>query len=215
MALTAPLLVVLLTLAVVYFVRHPEPARRARFLKKVAFILMMVTSGFIALFVAGETMDDPGGWEGIALVASWAAPVAGLAVAGWRWPDRAAPVFVALTAAVVVLGVWYAVDSDGWRSFEDAHGPIRTIVSFAVVTAMAFFAWKRPALGGWLMLAVAVVPVGLASAGGQRGSVALIAVSSPPLFAALLFLLSAYIAGHAAFPPTLTDRETNNQRKAA
>jgi len=60
-----------------------------------------------ALFITGETPDDPGGWAGVGYVAIWMVPMLGLsALVVWR-PRTAVPVLTVLTlavAAVLILG---------------------------------------------------------------------------------------------------------------
>lgn len=187
----------------VYFSRHPEPDRRAHFVRTFAFVLMMITGGFFALFVAAETMDHPGGWAGLGLVAVWAAPLAALAVLGWRWPERAEPVFEGLTAAAMLMMLWFVLDRDRWVSFEDSNGPVRTIALFATMLALTFFAWRRPWRGGSLMLALSLVPM-LVSA-RSPGFSAMIVVNSTTMLVAALFLWSAWLEGqrprHRAIRP--------------
>jgi hypothetical protein len=126
-----------------------DAATRARFLKRTGFLLMAASADFFALFVAGAFLTHPGGWSGLASVASW--PAAMLAVAGWPWPQRAVAVFAALTAAVIALEVWCAINPHGWRSFEDEHGPVSMIATFVVVARS-----QGPLLAGRASTAVGV-----------------------------------------------------------
>lgn len=201
--------------AIVYLVRHPDAATRASFLKRAGFIVVVGPAAFFALFVAGEALSEPGGWTGLALVAGWALPAAILAVVGWRWPDRALIVFAALTAAVLALELWYASNPDGWRAFEDEHGPISTIVTFVVVATMAFLAWRRPKVGGALMLAVPLASMALATFVHELGPAA-IAAGAAGVVPGVLFLLSAYYSRRAGpARPTTGQEDADIQPTAA
>lgn len=191
--------------AVVYFRRHQDPATRARFLKRAGSILMGLFVVFLGLFIVGETIMDPGGWQAAGLITAWAAPLLVLAAIAWYRPGWAAVPLGVLTAGVVALNVWFAVAPEAWRSFEDTHGPIRTIASFALAAPVALLGWKRPAAAGVLLLVIGVVPVALSAIGlGATGlgfaSTSLGVVSSPVIITGLLYLLAAAVSRHAAPP---------------
>jgi len=38
---------------------------------------------------------------------------------------------------VIGVSVWFALDPEAWRSFEDRHGPIRAVLNFVLVAAIA------------------------------------------------------------------------------
>jgi len=181
--------------APIYFARHRETARRARFLRTFAFANMAILGGFFALFVAGETLADPGGWQGIGLVLAWAVPLGTLATLGWTRPDQARPLFVLLAGAAVAMSIWFSLDRHGWSTFEDRNGPIRTIASFALLVALSCYAWKRPWHGGWLMLIVSLVPLALAT--GSPGYQAMVVLNSSSALSAALFLWSVALEGRA------------------
>ena len=128
-------IIVIMVLVVVYFARHPDSASRARFLKRAGFGLMAFVTAVFALFVVGETVDDPGGWAAAGLIAPWLAP-AGLAALYWYRPSLAGRVLIGLTMMLVAVTVWATADSDSWRAFEDHHGPVRTIAVFVLTAAV-------------------------------------------------------------------------------
>ena len=197
-----PLLVVLACVGW-RFRRHTEPADRAHFLRRAALVVMLVFSGLVGTFVAGETFDDPGGWEAVGWVAAWAVPLAAGSVVAWRWPGPAAVLFGGLTGAELALTGWYAADTNGWDAFEDRHGPIGMVAAFALLTALAFLAFRRPVVGGTLMLVVAVVPGAATIALGGAGAAAAVALGAVPLLSASLFLASAWWTGR--MPPCAPD----------
>lgn len=143
--------------------------------------VLLAFVGFCAFFVAGETLDDPGGWAGVGYVAVWLVPLLGLsALAVWR-PRVAVPVLtvlVVLLAAVVVFGglrVW------GLDRFEDRRGPVRAIAMVALAGPLAVLAWSQPRRAGRL----------LAVLGGAAFAATALAVRSAPLMAFGVPLLGA------------------------
>ena len=186
--------------AFVYFTRHRDAPTRANFLKIVAVIISGVPASLFAVFVVGEALTDPGGWKGAGLVASWAVPAAVLAWAGWTRPYRSAIVFEVLAGVVILLNLWDTADRSGWRTFENHNGPVLTIATFVVLGTTLFFAWKRPTLGGSLMLgtAVASLVIGAMSRGGS--SVAGVGAAFG-LLPGLLFVVSGTYDQRDSPPP--------------
>lgn len=191
--LLLPLLVIAAVAWVVLERRHGR-VEAWRFLRTIAMSLAVLFAVFAGLFIAGETFEDPGGAVAVALVASWLVPMAGLAALAW-WAPRVATVVLAVAVlAVVVVGLWYALATDAWRSFEDDTGPVRAIAVFALCLPLALLAWRRPLLGGVLLVGLAVVPgvLALASAGGGGAGGATVAATSPASVIGLLFVASSW-----------------------
>jgi hypothetical protein len=197
-----------------FFARHPDQLERARFLKRSGFTLMGLSTLFFGTFVAGETVTDPGGWKAAGLVAAWAVPLAGAAALAWLRPDRAVGVFAALTLAVVGISVWFAVNPEGWRSFEDRNGPIRGVITFVLAAAIALLGLKRTAPAGVLLLVVGLVPPVVSSLGSLNGFGSLAVVSSAPVVAGVLHLLSARMTVRPA-PSARQDATPRDLPKAA
>ncbi|HZD70462.1 MAG TPA: hypothetical protein VFA45_16660 [Actinomycetes bacterium] len=193
-----PIIVVIAILAVVLLGRQRDPVKRARILKRAGFGVMAFITAFFGLFVVGETFTDPGGWQALGWVATWAVPLAALAAVAWYRPEWAARLFAVLTAAVIGVSVWFAVNPEGWRAFEDRHGPIRAIISFVLAAAVALLGLKRTAVAGVLLLVLGVVPVVVSSLGSQLGFASLAVVSSAPFIGGVLYLCSAAVAGGSA-----------------
>jgi hypothetical protein len=182
-------IIVIMVLVVVYFARHPDSASGARFLKRAGFGLMAFVTAVFALFVVGETVDDPGGWAAAGLIAPWLAP-AGLAALYWYRPSLAGRVLIGLTMMLVAVTVWATADSDSWRAFEDHHGPVRTIAVFVLTAAVALLGVKRTRVAGILLLVLGVVPLAVSSLGHLRlGSLAV--ATTPALITGMLYLISA------------------------
>jgi len=214
MALGFPLVAVIFILAVVFVVRQPDPVQRARILKRAGFGVMAFVTAFFGLFVVGETFADPGGWTALGWVAAWALPLVVLAALAWYRPDWATGLFAVLIAAVVGVSVWFAVDPQGWRAFEDRHGPIRAIISFVLGAAVALLGLKRTGVAGVLLLVLGVVPVVLSSLESQLGLASLAVVSSAPFIAGILYLWSAASAGRSV-PPEGAQARPEGRPKAA
>jgi len=142
----------------------------------------------------GDTFADPGGWKAARLVAAWAVPWAGLAALSWLRPGWAIYVFAVLTAVVIGVSIWFALNPQGWRSFEDRHGPIRAVITFVLVAAIALLGLKRTAAAGVLLLALGLVPVAVSSLGSFLGFASLSIVSAAPVITGVLYLVSAHLA---------------------
>jgi len=186
----AALLVVAAVMAIVTL-RKLDRSARARALIWTATAIMAAFTVLAGLFISGYALADPGGSEGIALVASWAVPLAGLAALAWLRPSWAVPVLTVLTALLVVAGIWFAVDSASWRTFENANGPVRAVAVLVVAFPAAVLGLKRTAVAGWLLLAVGFGPIALSTLGSLAGVVSLSAISVIPLITGLLYLVAA------------------------
>lgn len=201
-----------LVLGALYFWarRQPDPAHRAALLRRAGFWLMALSAFFFGAFIIGDTFADPGGWAAVGLVAAWAVPLAGLAALSWFRPGWATYALSAVSAAVIGVSIWFAVDPQGWRSFENNHGPVGAVVTFALAVAIAVLGLKRTAAAGALLLAVGVIPAVVSSLGGGMGFASLSVVSAGPVIAGVLYLASAHLAkpppppmppGNAQQPP--------------
>jgi hypothetical protein len=189
--LFVPLVVIAIIVAVVLQRRHGR-VEAVRFWRAIGLSLAVLFAVFAGLFIIGETAEDPGGATAVGLIATWLVPLGILAATAWWWPRVAGVVLSVLVAAVVAVGVWYAADPDWWRRFEDTRGPVRAVGVFALSLPLALLAWRRPMLGGGLLVTLGVLPGLLAvlSTGGGGASGAVAAASSPPALVGILFLIS-------------------------
>jgi hypothetical protein len=152
------------------------------------------------LFIGGETIADPGGWEAAGLVSAWIVPMAAGCVLAWFRPGIALPVLVVLLAGALVLSTWH------WRA-----GPVDAIALFAVSISLGSLGWHRPGRAGLLLLAEAVL-AGVLSPGGSVAAAAI-----PAGVAGLLYLLGASFepkpASHspARLGPDLANRESRER----
>jgi len=162
----------------------------AAVLRRAGFGLSALWFGMFAVFLTGETLDDPGGLRGVALVLAWLLPVT-LAVALARYrPAPATIVFTALTAAIVAVNLWFAADSAGWRSFEHQHGPLRAIAIFVLAAGLAVLGLRRTLTAGCLLLAVGIVPI-VVSSHAHGGLSSIMAAASVPTITGALYVASA------------------------
>ena len=171
-----------------------DAQRQARTLRRTAFGAMLLSTAFAGVFIVGETVVDPGGWKAVGLISIWAVPLVVVGFLAWRHPDLGLRVLGALVAVMVALSVWFAVDPEGWRSFEDSRGPVRTIATFAIAAAIALLGLRRPGQAGLELVLLALLPPLVASFGSRAGSPSLIAVATVPMVAGLLYLASAWVA---------------------
>lgn len=79
--------------------------RIAKFVKYLAFTVMLLFGVFGSLFAAGYAFEDPGGWASVGMVAAQLIPFVILAVVAVRKSDWAVPVFVVITIAVSGLNI--------------------------------------------------------------------------------------------------------------
>ena len=112
------------------------------------------------------------------------------------------------------MSVWFALNPEAWRSFEDSHGPIRAVVTFVLVAAIAVLGLKRTSVAGVLLLAVGAIPLAVSSLGSLLGFASLSVVSSAPVIAGVLYLVSAHMAKRPA-SPAHTGTDSADQPKAA
>ena len=166
-------------------------------MRRIAFGVSALFFALSALFIVGETLDDPGGLAGIGLIAAWAVPLAATMLVAWRRPDLAAWLLAAVMVGVIGLSAWFAADPSRARSIENDVGPVRAIVVFALAAALGVYGLKRTRLAGMMLLTTAVVPL-VVSGAGHRGLSSLAAASAIPLITGTLYLVASIVEGHHA-----------------
>ena len=207
----AVILAAITVVVVVYLARHHNRVARARFLRRVGFGISVTCLGFFAVFLAGETMADPGGWLGVALVLSWAAPLTAGVLLAWYRPAVAGPVFAALTGAIVVLNVWFAADPAGWRSLENRHGPVRAVAIFVLAAGLAVHGVQRTQTAGVLLLVLGFTAIA-ASSVRAGGFSSLVAAASVPTITGGLYLASSVLQHHGRTTPRQHARTRSRPR---
>jgi hypothetical protein len=120
---------------------------RALHILSVTLVLLLGLGA--AIFIAGETFDDPGGWKAVLLVSAWVIPLLALSLLALLWPDLATKVLV---GAVIVVGAFAVVDSFTGFIDRDVWGPVDTIALFAVAVPCGLLGARRASAAGWLLL---------------------------------------------------------------
>jgi hypothetical protein len=193
----AALVVIALAISFV-FLRQRDRRLQARAIKRLGFGVIAVFSVLAGLFIAGEAFEEPGGSGAISLVLAWLIPLVGLAGLAWFRPRLATPIMIALSGAVVLANLWFAVDPGAWRVIEDQYGPVRAVAIFVLSAAMGVLGLKRTAIAGWLLVASGVLPIAASSLGSLAGGVSLSVVSVIPLITGILYLVSARLGRRSA-----------------
>lgn len=185
------LMVLLGGLVLIGFCRRP--AYRERYYRRAALIWMTMFSAVISASTIGETLTDPGGWHGIALVLGWGVPTATLTLLAWYRPAMAETVLVAGALVTVVLAVWFAAASRPWLAVEESVGPVRALVAMAVVIPLGLLGWHRPSRAGMLLLVVGLVPPGLSvlAVGATATLESSVIATVPALIAGVCYQLAA------------------------
>lgn len=161
--LLGPFAPVVWALVIINFFRcHDERDARVLFLKQTAVTLVVIPTCVFAFFLVGETMTDPGGVKGVVLIFAWTLPAAVVAAATWTWPRSGAYVVLVLMLGVLLMDLCYAIDAGRWRAFEDNHGPVVAVANFVIVAIAGFLGWRRPGIGGSMMLTASIVAIMLA-----------------------------------------------------
>lgn len=196
---SAALIIVALAMGIVCL-RQPDRAVRARALTRTGASIMAVFTVLAGLIVSGYALTDPGGAAGMGLVLGWIIPLAVLAVLAWLRPAWAAAVLIALTAALILASIWFAVDSAAWRAFENQNGPFRAIAVMVLAFPASVLGLKRTAAAAWLLVVLGIGPVLVSAIGSLAGVVSLSAISVVPLITGLLYLVAAAMVPSGASP---------------
>ena len=143
----------------VYLVRHNDQTRIAA-IRKVALFMMLGFAVLAGLFIAGETMSDPGGTRGMLLITLWLVPLLILSYLSWQLPKIAFPILLLAVLVVVILSVWEAIDPDAWQKFTNNNGPVVAITSFVVGAALSIYVYFRTTfVGSWLLIFTSLIPI--------------------------------------------------------
>ena len=185
--------------AVALLRRHRAPVTLAAFLRGTALAFTAACTAVIGLFLAGETIADPGGWQAVGLIALWLVPLAVLAGLAWYQPGWGAAALAVLLAGAIAAAGWYAADPSGWIGYENQHGPVRAVISFILLLPAGLAGWRRPLTGAALLLILGLAPV-IITAAAAHLSASFTAISSPAAIGGLLFLLAA-VADRRHRPP--------------
>lgn len=179
--------------------------RRPNVLTMVGFGATVLFGAFVGLFIAGESLDDPGGWAAAGMIAAWLVPLAVLGTLALVRPGRAQPVLVGVTGLAALLVLVQAATG----LFPDSWGPVTAVVVYAAGTAVGCLGLHRPRPGAALLLGLVgativamVLSVALHASGvlatgpGVGASTTVLAL--PFLLIALAYLFGAPVEVEAA-----------------
>ena len=192
--------VVLAVVVAVAIGRQKDPRRRAGTLVKTGLALMTVFTLLAGAFIGGYAMDEPGGQAGLMMILSWAAPALVLAVLAWFWPAGSAPLLVALTAVLVAVCIWFALDPAAARDIQNAHGPVLAIGVVVLAFAAAVLGLERTRTAGWLLLALGAVPLLITVLARSGPAASLAAASVVPLVTGAIYLVASLMTRGKSTP---------------
>ena len=163
-------------------------------LQQTAGWVMLGFTGFVGLFIVGESVGDPGGWVGIGGSAAWVMLLAGLGLWALYRPSGALVALSVLACAPLAYGVWSLLDYEAASNWEDTHGPLSLVLSLTVCAPAAVAGLFRPRPAGYLILVASVVPILLAAIGAASEfsrplSIGLVIL--PIVVSGVLFVLAA------------------------
>jgi hypothetical protein len=192
---TLPAILIVLVLALWPIALPPE--RRARIWLRQGLIWFGVVGGFIMLFIIGETFTDPGGLQAVAMVSMWVIPAGLLSWLALARPAEAAITLTAVCALSTAFNIWAVAVGEWWWRFENQHGPISAIITFASTIPLGFMAWRQPWWAGWLLVGTTLLPdLTVMVRNPDRGAISLGFLTSPGIVAGVLFVLAGYANRH-------------------
>lgn len=202
---TLPAILIVLVLAMWPLALPPE--RRGRIWLREGLIWFALAAGFVALFVIGETLSDPGGVQGFILVSAWVLPALVLSWLAYARPDDAAITLTSVCAITVAFNIWAIAAGEWWWRWENQHGPISSIATFACTVPLGVLALHKARIAGWLLIATAVLPELMVFARNPRpGALSLGFLTTPGLVAGILFVLASH--AQRKYPRGFTQPQT-------
>ena len=197
------LLGVLAVLAAVPFLVVHDPVRRGRVLRRAGFGWMLTVGLFGALFIAGETFSDPGGWPAVGMVLAWLVPLALLCWLAWARPRAAEVVLGVLLILVLGVVAWSVTGWHGYQAFRDDRGPYDAVSVFVLSLALGVLGLRRDKAAGTMLVVAALAPTGLLVLGSttplrDAATGSLGAASLPALVTGTLYLLAHASSRHVS-----------------
>lgn len=192
--------VVLAVVVGVVIGRQKDPQRRAGTLVKTGLALMTVFTLLAGAFIGGYAMDEPGGQAGLMMILSWAAPTLVLAALAWFWPSGSAPLLVALTAVLLAVCVWFALDPAAARDIQNANGPVLAVGVVVLAFDAGVLGVKRTHTAGWLLLALGAVPLLITVLARSGPAASLAAASVVPLVTGAIYLVASRMTRGSSTP---------------
>lgn len=173
-------------------IAHRDLAPEARILVTIALILGALVSAAFVLFIGGEMLSDPGGWQGVGWLAAWLVPSLGLAVLALLRPSIGYPVLVIAVGAVIAAAFAAIFLADAVWAFEDTYGPINLIVEIGLLMPIVALGRAMPRQAGWLLVLAITAPLVLQAVAllivGQWSVIIVLSIVALP-YAIVAFLL--------------------------
>lgn len=174
-------------------------------LRATAMVVMALLTVLASALLVGEALADPGGVDGVLLVAAWLVPLVVLGLLAWYRPDVAAPVLVTVGVVVATLVVWSALDPQPWHDLENRAGPLLAVAVFVLAAPLAVLGWHRPLPAGLTLVGLGVLPfvsVVLLAVGGSFGAGTMPPQAAMALLSGPLLLVGALLVATWALTPT-------------
>lgn len=179
-----------------------DPLRRATFVSLVAFVLAASATLFFALYAIGEAVAAPGGWRAVWLTAAWVVPAAVLTLLAWFLPRTSIAILGVLVLGAMAMAVASTAATYEWLTFEDEWGPVRALVSLALLLPLTVLGMREPLWAGLMLVGLWLVPqiFAIAMVGGAVDAVlatALMILSTPGLYVGILLLVMVWFRHQA------------------
>ena len=173
-------------------IARSDLAPDARALVTIALILGVLVSVALVLFIGGEMLSDPGGWQGVGWLAAWLVPSLGLAIFALLAPRLAYTVLVIAVVVVIAAAFGSMFLADAVWAFEDTHGPVNLIVQIGLLMPLVALGRAMPRQAGWLIVLAIAAPLAFQSIGllivGQWSVIIVLAIVALP-YSIVAFLL--------------------------
>ena len=150
------------------------------------------TAGF--LYVAGQTLHDPGGTEAMVAIGSWALPMLVLVFLALLWREAATALLLPGLLVPVALAFWAALDPTGWEQVLTDVGPFGALVVMFLGLGFALVGLheEETHVAGLAIVFLTVVPAALLLVvAGEIGALSTALASLPVLATGLLYLWAA------------------------
>lgn len=168
-------------------------------IRKIALYMMLGFAVLGGLFIAGESMSNPGGLRGIVFTAAWLFPMVVGSWLAWRRPRIAFPLLLVWALGILGLLLWQAIAPDWWHTILNSDGPIISVAIFAVATPLAILGYTRRTRFVGLILVGMPILANLAAANTGDNSHAPIirggstmASTLPAFIAGVLYLFASF-----------------------
>jgi hypothetical protein len=166
--------------------------------RKLGLYVMLAFGVLGGLFIAGESLSDPGGIVGLVTTAAWLFPMIIGCWLAWRRPMIAFPLLMIWSMSILGLLFWQALAPDWWRTVINSNGPIITIAMFALSVPLAIYGYdRRTRFVALILLGLPILAMLAGSNTGEgsgpilRGGSTLV-VSLPILAAGVLYLIASF-----------------------